>query len=118
MLVWLYKTLTPPSLPYPNTDLTQSTHPNPYIVPSLAHCRTLSTIGSGTTATTTGTPPDERRSVKRPAEVTAEQLNDGTVDLMFISSGEARVRGQGAVCEVYSPPRLGPYAEAEGLGSG
>ena len=57
-------------------------------------------------------------SNKRTAEVTTEELDDGMTDMLLIHSGESHVRGQGAVCEVYSPPRVATHAAAQGMGPG
>ena len=38
--------------------------------------------------------------------------------MLFLHSGESRVTEQGAICEVYSPPRVSPIGEKEGLGAG
>ena len=38
--------------------------------------------------------------------------------MLFIHSGETRINAQGAVCEVYSPPRVAPVGEKAGFGPG
>ena len=59
------------------------------------------------------------RPSKRAAEIATEDLDNqtnGTVDMLFIHSGESQERGQPAVCELDSPPRVAPHVAGEGVG--
>lgn len=63
--------------------------------------------------------PRNKRSAETSVEdLDAERSSDDLLDMLWLHSGESRVNEQGAVCEVYSPPRIAPVAEKRGLGPG